>query len=53
MSLTTSEMTQADIAAVTNNNGGGFFGGENGSWFIIILFLFAFLGCGGGNWGGG
>lgn len=35
MSLTTSEMTPADIAAVTNNNGGGSgwggFGGD-GAW---------------------
>lgn len=47
MSLTTGEMTPADIAAVTNNND-GFMG--NGAWWIIILFLFAFMG---GNWGGG
>ena len=61
MSLSASEMTPADIAAVTcnnRNNGGGFgpFGGD-GSWFIIILFLFAFLGWGGrggmGGFGGG
>lgn len=60
MSLSASEMTPADIAAVTNNrsNSGGFgpFGGD-GSWFIIILFLFAFLGWGGrggmGGFGGG
>lgn len=34
MSLTTSEMTPADIAAVTgNNNGGGFGGwGGDGAW---------------------
>lgn len=48
MSLTTSEMTPADLAAVTNNNG-GFGGFGDGSWFIIILFLFAFLGWGNGN----
>ena len=46
MSLSASEMTPADIAAVTNNrsNSGGFgpFGGD-GSWFIIILFLFNIL----------
>lgn len=51
MSLVTSEMTPADIAAVTNNNGGygndGMWGG-NGLWWIIVLFLFAFA----GNWGG-
>lgn len=33
------------------NSGFGGWGGE-GSWFIIILFLFAFLGWGNGNWGG-
>ncbi len=51
MSLTTSEMTPADIAAVTgnNNSGDGMFGG-NGAWWIIILFLFVFCGWG-GNWG--
>lgn len=30
MSLVTSEMTPADIAAVTNNNGNGGYG--NGAW---------------------
>lgn len=52
MSLTEG-LSAADVAAVTNNNGGGLFGGENGSWFIIILFLFAFLGWGNNGWGGG
>lgn len=47
MSLTTNEMTPADIAAVTGNNN-GFMGGE-GAWWIIILFLFAFMGNGWGN----
>lgn len=48
MSLTTSEMTPADLAAVTGNNNDGF--GGNGAWWIIILFLFAF--CGGWNGNG-
>lgn len=43
-----SEMSAADIAAVTNHSGFGGFGGD-GAWWIIILFLFAF--CGG--WGNG
>lgn len=50
----------SDIAAVmgANRNNDGLFGGESGSWFIIILFLFAFLGWGnnggfGGGYGGG
>ena len=45
----------ADIAAATGNtNRDGFFGGD-GSWWIILLFFFAFGGFGfGGNgfWGG-
>lgn len=53
MSLTTSEMTPADIAAVTNNGGNSGWGfGGDGAWWIIILFLFVFCGWG-GNWGNG
>lgn len=52
MSLTTSEMTPADFAAVTGNNGNGFMNGD-GAWWIIILFLFAFCGWGNGGFGGG
>lgn len=50
----TSELSAADIAAVTNNNGGGFgFGNGEGGWFwIIVLFLFAFNGGWGNGWGG-
>ena len=33
----------SDIAAVSNDNG---FGGNNGAWWIIILFLFCFMGNG-------
>lgn len=51
MSLTTSEMTPADLAAVTGNNNDGF--GGNGAWWIIILFLFAFCGWNGNGFGGG
>lgn len=51
MSLTTGEMSAADLAAVVGNtNGnGGFdgFGGGNG-WWIILLFLVLF---GNGGWG--
>ena len=52
MSLTTGEMSAADLAAVvgTNRNDGGFgFGGDNG-WWIILLFLVLF---GNGGWGNG
>ena len=44
-------MSPADLAAVTRNNDGMF--GGNGVWWIIILFLFAFLGWGGGYGGNG
>lgn len=40
MSITASEMTPADIAAVTNNNGNGFgngFGGDG--WWVLLLWL--------------
>lgn len=54
MSLTTSEMTPADIAAVTGNNGGNNGWGGDGGWFwIVILFLFAAAGNGFGNGFGG
>ena len=52
MSLTTGEMSAADLAAVVgNSNGNGGmdgFGSGNG-WWIILLFLVLF---GNGNWGG-
>ena len=55
MSIVSSEMTPADIAAVCrggNNNGScGMFGGD-WSW-ILVLFLFSFLGWGGAGFGGG
>lgn len=58
--MTSSEMTPADIAAVTGNrSGGGGFGYGDGAWWIIILFLFAAMngwgnnGNGGGNTGAG
>ena len=38
------------VAPVNSSNGGFGWGGE-GSWVIIILFLFAFLGWGNGGWG--
>ena len=33
------------------NNGGGFGFGGDGAWWLIVLFLFAFCGWGGNNWG--
>lgn len=51
MSLTTGEMSAADLAAVVgNNNGDGFGFGGNGAWWIILLFLVLFNGNNG--WGG-
>lgn len=40
-------MTPADIGAIMGNRDGEGFGG--GAWWIIILFLFVFMG--GGCWG--
>ena len=42
----------ADIAAATGNgrNNDGMFGGD-GSWWIIVLFIFAFFGWGNSGWG--
>ena len=39
----TEGMTPADMAAVTGRNNNGAFG-DNGAWWIIILFLFCFMG---------
>lgn len=53
MSLTTGEMSAADLAAVvggSRNNDG--FGGD-GSWWIILLFLCLFNGGWGGGYNGG
>lgn len=51
--MVTSEMTPADVAAVTNNNG-NMWGGD-GAWWLIVLFLFAMNGNNGwfGNGNGG
>lgn len=52
MSLTSGELSAADVAAVTGNNGGfGNWGGD-GAWWLIILFLFMFNGNWGNNGGG-
>lgn len=50
MSLTTSEMTPADIAAVTGGGNYGYGNGMNGDGWWIILFLILAMG---GNWGNG
>lgn len=50
MSLTTGEMSAADLAAVVGNNGSGFGFGGDGGWWIILLFLCLF---GNGGWGNG
>lgn len=57
MGLYNSELSAADIAAVTGSNrGNGGFGYDDGFQWIIILFLFAMMNGGwnfGGNSGGG
>lgn len=50
MSLTTGEMSAADLAAVVGNKNDGFGFGGDGAWWIILLFLVLFNGNGG--WGG-
>ena len=52
MSLTSGELSAADVAAVVgngNNGNNGFGWGGDGAWWLIILFLFMFN----GNWGNG
>lgn len=51
--MVSSEMTPADIAAVTGNRSNGGFGYNGGLEWIIILFLFAMFNGGWGNNGGG
>ena len=50
MSLTTSELSCADLAAVVGNNrnDGGFGDGSSGWWLILLFLIF-----GNGNWGNG
>lgn len=55
MSLTTGEMSAADLAAVVGNRNDGFGFGGDGSWWIILLFLVLFNGGwnnGNGGFGG-
>lgn len=54
MAINDGSLSAADIAAVTGNNGGWGFGNDGG-WWLILLFLFAFGGWGGGfgGYGGG
>lgn len=51
MSLTDGGVSLSDIAAVTNGRDG--FGDGNSAWWLIILFLFAFVGGWGNNGFGG
>lgn len=50
MSLTTGEMSAADLAAVVGNGNNGGFGFGGDGWWIILLFLVLF---GNGGWGNG
>ncbi len=55
MSLTTGEMSAADLAAVVgNSNGNGGFGfGDGNGWWVILLFLLLGNGAWGNGYGGG
>lgn len=54
MSLSNGELSAADVAAVVGNGGNGGFGNwGDGSFWIIVLFLFALMGNGWGNGFGG
>ena len=54
MSLSNGEMSAADVAAVVGNNRDGGFGNwGDGSFWIIVLFLFAMMGGWGNGFGGG
>lgn len=50
MSLTTGEMSAADLAAVVGNSNDGF--GGNNSWWVILLFLCLFNGGWNNGFGG-
>lgn len=53
MSLSNGDLSAADVAAVVGNGGSGFGNWGDGSFWIIVLFLFALMGNGWGNgWGG-
>lgn len=52
MSLTTSEMTPADIRACTCSDNGGGWGGNWGEWIILFLIFGIFGGWGGRGFGG-
>lgn len=49
----TNDLSAADVAVLTNRNNDGMFGDGQGAWWLIILFLFAFVGGWGGNGFGG
>jgi hypothetical protein len=54
MSLSSGDLSAADVAAVVGNGGNGGFGNwGDGSFWIIVLFLFALMGNGWGNGFGG
>ena len=54
MSLSNGELSAADVAAVCGNgNNGGFGNWGDGSFWIIVLFLFAMMGGWGNGFGGG
>lgn len=52
MSLTTGEMSAADLAAVVGNSNGNGFGDGSSGWWLILLFLIFGNGWGNGYGGG-
>lgn len=53
MSLSSGDLSAADVAAVVGNGGNGFGNFGDGSFWIIVLFLFALMGGWGNGFGGG
>lgn len=47
--MSLSDMSAADLAAVTGNSNNNGFGDSNGAWWLIVLFLFAMGGWGNNN----
>ena len=52
MGLSNGDLSAADVAAVMGNNGNGNGWNGDGSFWIVILFLFALMGGYGNGWGG-
>ena len=53
MALSNGDLSAADVAAVVGNGSNGFGWNDGGSFWIIVLFIFAFMNGGFGGWGNG